>query len=176
MKKEFAFYLILILAVGGLIFIQSNTSRIENSNYTRVLDLKLFNRMNINLDCPVYVARGDEPQIAIEGPMKQVQNVLLNWREGELTVAYKKQNFLSELFGLATTFSEDVKIYIRIPQPSKIHASCTAHIITTEEIPGLESCKNTASDFTTSKFLFRDLKGFNNLSGLWSFDVLLQYL
>lgn len=154
MKKEFVFYLVLIVAVGGLIYIQSINSRTEYGEYTRVLDLKPFNKMHIDLDCPVYVARGDEPQIAIEGPKNQVENILLNWEEGELTVSFKRQNFFSGLFGLANTFDENVKVYIRIPQPSKIYASSTAQIITTEEIPGLDSGKHTASDINTKEYLF----------------------
>ncbi len=154
MKKEFVFYLILIFAVGGLISIQSINSRSEESEYTRVLDLKPFNKMHIDLECPVYIARGDDPQIAIEGPINQVENILLNWKDSELTVAFKRQNFLSRLFGLPGTLDKDVRIYIRIPQPSKIYASCTAHIITTEEIPGLDSCKHTASDIKTTEYLF----------------------
>jgi hypothetical protein len=154
MKKEFVFYLILIVAVGGLIYIQSNSGKAEDGEYTRVMDLKPFNRMYMNLDCPVYVARGDDPQIAIEGTIDQVNNIFLSWQDGELTVGLKRQNILSRLFGLPTTINEDVKIYIRIPQPSKIHASSTAHIITTEEIPGLESCNHTASDLTVPEYLF----------------------
>jgi len=154
MKKEIVFYLILIVAVGGLIYIQSNNGKADDGEYTRVMDLKPFNKMYMNLDCPVYVARGDDPQIAIEGTIDQVKNILLSWQDGELTIGLKRQNLLSRLFGLPATISEDVKIYIRIPQPAKIRASCTAHIITTEEIPGLESCNHPDSVFTTSEYLF----------------------
>ncbi len=142
MKKELLFYTILVLAVGILIYIQFKYAASTNPGYTRVIDLKPFNKMYIDLNYPVYVSKGEEARIAIEGPSDRVEDIILKWHGGELTVGMRGQGFLDALFSWFSDVDDDVSIYIRLPQPALIEAPCTVNIITNEDIPGLDSCRH----------------------------------
>jgi hypothetical protein len=109
--------------------------------------------MHIDLNYPVYISQGDDARIAIEGPAGKVEDVLLEWRDGELTLGMKSEGFFARFLAFRTVVEDNISIYIRLPKPSIIDAPCTANIITAEDIPGLDSCQHTASELKASEFL-----------------------
>ncbi len=146
MRKELLFYTLLIAAVALLIFVQSRYGLGRgNENYTRIIDLEPAGKLHIDLDFPVYVSKGDDARIAIEGPSNIVDAVILVWHDGELTITMKPPDLFSRLTPAFLQTRENISIYLRLPRPSVIEAPCTAHIISAEPIPGLDSCRDATS-------------------------------
>ena len=75
MKKEIIYYVVLLFLISGLIFIETSTNDQDEVNISKVIDVKDFQKLDIDLICNVYVSIGDEQRVVLEGPEQYLNKI-----------------------------------------------------------------------------------------------------
>ena len=99
MKKEIIYYSILTLAIALLLVFETNLFSEESKYVSKVVEVEEFERLDIDLDCDIYVSLGEEQKVVFEGPaafLDQVETQLVN---GVLKITHKQPGLLSKIFG-----------------------------------------------------------------------------
>ena len=84
MKKEIIYYSILTLAIALLLVFETNLFSEESKYVSKVVEVEEFERLDIDLDCDIYVSLGEEQKVVFEGPasfLDQVETQLVCLRQ-----------------------------------------------------------------------------------------------
>ena len=90
MKKELIYYSILTLTIALLLFFETNLFKDNTAYVSKVIDIESFDKLDIDLDCNIYVSLGEEQKVVFEGPAKYLNNVETRLEDGVLKISCKE--------------------------------------------------------------------------------------
>ena len=127
MKRERLIYACLLIVICTLVFADQKIFSL-NKNDQRVYDLSELRLTSIHVNCDIYVVRGQNKKMVIEGSTQDLNVLDINNLNGVLTVTNQNQSILSKiLFGVEEKLA--IKIYINHNDLDKIWIAEKANVI-----------------------------------------------
>lgn len=154
MKKEILYYFILICIIAGMMLIETNIIPNKSLQISKVIDVAHFEKLDIELDCNIYVSLGDEQKVVLEGPEQSLNLIEARLDKGILTLRSKGQGMLSGFLG-KNRESGDVNIYLQLTASDQLISPKKGKLITNETLILNElECQR---QFSLNKILFEVL-------------------
>lgn len=132
MKKEILYYSILLLVISSLLFFETDLFRSTPKNYSKIIDVETFEKLDIDLACNIYVSIGDEQKIVFEGQKKYLNLVETKFENGVLIISARKAPILSEIFGTNNENSETLNVYIKLTDTNQLLTPRKGNLISNE--------------------------------------------
>lgn len=132
MKKEFFYYSILTIVIALLLFFETNIFETENENASKVIEIESFEKLEIDLECNIYVSIGEEQRVVFEGPGSCIDMVETSLENGVLTITSKKPNLFSSLFSSNESPEEPLNVYVKLTSAEQLIAPVKGNLITSE--------------------------------------------
>lgn len=131
MRKEKLIYAGLFVAIIAMLLTDNNFSFFSRST-SRVFNLAEFKLTRIDLECEVFITRGNNEKLVVEASDDIMKNLEINQSNGILSISNKKG---FSLFGFAKNYlnsPEKIKIYINHSQLDRIIVNNQATIISVD--------------------------------------------
>lgn len=139
MKKEILFYFILILVISSLLFFETNLFKSSTQNYSKIIEVESFEKLDIDLACNIYVSIGDEQKIVFEGPEKYLNLVETTLENGVLKISARDAGIFSALFGTNNNNDESLNLYIKLTDTNQLLTPKKGNLISGETSLYLEN-------------------------------------
>lgn len=139
MKKEILFYFILILVISSLLFFETNLFKSSAENYSKIIEVESFEKLDIDLACNIYVSIGDEQKIVFEGPEKYLNLVETTLENGVLKISARDAGIFSALFGTNNNNDESLNLYIKLTDTNQLLTPKKGNLISGETSLYLEN-------------------------------------
>lgn len=134
MKKELIYYSILTLGIALLLFFETNLFRDNTDLVSKVVDTVAFDKLDIDLDCNIYVSLGDEQKVVFEGPAKYLDRVETRMENGVLKVFCRKPGLLAELLNTDDEKQGPVNVYVKLTHADQLIMPKNGNLITNESL------------------------------------------
>lgn len=131
MKKELIHYSILTLVIAGLLFFETNIFN-NKKNVSKVVQISSFDKLNIDLDCNIYVSLGEEQKVVFEGPKHALDRVETQMENGVLTISAQKIGLFAELFKSKDLQTESLNVYIKLTDTAQLITPKKGNLISNE--------------------------------------------
>lgn len=148
MKKEILFYFILILVISSLLFFETNLFKSNTQNFSKIIEVESFEKLDIDLACNIYVSIGEEQKIVFEGPKKYLNLVETRLENGVLKISAREAWIFPELFGTNNRNSETLNLYIKLTDTNQLLAPRKGNLISNETSLYLEIGQDEKLTFT----------------------------
>lgn len=132
MKKEILYYSILVLFICSLLFFETNLFRSSSQNYSKIIDVETFEKLDIDLACNIYVSIGEEQKIVFEGPKKYLDLIETKLENGVLKISAKEPWIFAEFFGKNSHKSESLNLYIKLTDTNQLITPIKGNLISNE--------------------------------------------
>jgi len=132
MKKELIYYSILALIIAPLIFIETNIFSDNTKNLSKVLEVAPFEKLDIDLECNIYISLGDEQKVVFEGPKNFLNRLETRIENGVLKISCKEPGLFAELFGMNDSDPESLNLYIKITDANQLISPKKGNLISNE--------------------------------------------
>ena len=132
MKRELIYYSILTLVIAALLFFETDLLRLKSQQSTRVIDIESFEKLDIDVECNIFVSLGDEQKVVFEGPAQLLQRVQTEMNDGVLTITERSPGFFAQLFGVQPAEHEDLNVYINLTNTDQLIAPKKGNLISNE--------------------------------------------
>ncbi len=129
MKKELIYYSIFALVISSLLIFEIRNSDL---NYSKVIDVEVFEKLNVDLACNIYVSIGDEQKLVVEGPENYLDLVEVKLEHGILIITEKKASFFSGLFGPKISNPEELNLYVKLTDACQLMPPKKGNLISNE--------------------------------------------
>lgn len=139
MKKELIYYSTFAIVISSLLFFEI---RNNNQNYSKVIDVEVFDKLSVDLACNIYVSIGDEQKLVAEGPENYLDLIDVKLENGTLIITEKKVGVLSGLFGQKIANPEDLNLYIKLTDVCQLVPPKKGNLISNEASLYLEIDKD----------------------------------
>ena len=150
MKKEIIYYTLLTLIITVLLFFETNLFNDNTALVSRVIEIEEFEKLDIDVDCNIYVSLGDEQKVVFEGPEHYLKKVETRMENGVLKISCKKPGFFAELFGTDEKGSESVSVYIKLTSASQLIQPEKGNLISNEALQFLDTRGNDLFSLNTN--------------------------
>lgn len=158
MKKELIYYSVLTLSIALLLFFETNLFQDNTGSISKVINTDSFEKLDIDLDCNIYVSLGDEQKVVFEGPANYLNSVRTDLEDGVLKISCRKPGLLANWFNPIEEDAGAVSVYVKLTEPDQLIIPKKGNLISSET------------------FLFQDPKSSDILSLNTDFNKLLQLL
>lgn len=138
MKKELIYYSLLTLVIALLLFFETNLFNDNTDFVSKVIEVEAFEKLDIDIDCNIYVSLGDEQKVVFEGPANYLKKVETHMENGVLKISCKKPGMLAELFGADGKGSESVNVYIKLTNANQLIMPEKGNLISNEALQFLD--------------------------------------
>ena len=132
MKKELFSYSILSIVIALLLFFEIGLWNEEEQNATRVVKVEAFEKLDIDLECDIYVSLGEEQKIVFEGPEQYVSRVQTTLENGVLKISCEPPGSIARFFNKATEDSGSLKIYVKLTSTGQLLRPKKGNLISNE--------------------------------------------
>ena len=140
MKKEFNYYSVLTLVIALLLAFETNLFDDRTKLVSRVIDIENFEKLDIDLDCDIFVSLGEEQKVVFEGPLNYLNRVQTKLENGVLTISCRKPGVISQWFFPKEKDTESVSIYIKLTHADQLIMPKKGHLISNESLQLIERC------------------------------------
>jgi len=158
MKREIVYYSILTLGIIALLFFETDLFRAETTTETRVIKGVAFDKLDIDLDCNIFVSLGDEQKVVLEGPAYYINNVKTSTENGVLKISRKAPGLFASLFASDQEAEETAKVYVKLTSVDQLMKPDKANVISNEALKYVEYHRNSLfslnTDFSTLFSIF----------------------
>lgn len=134
MKKELIYYSILTLGIALLLFFETNLFRDNTDLVSKVVETEAFDKLDIDLECNIYVSLGDEQKVVFEGPAKYLDRVETRLENGVLKVFCRKPGLFAELLNTDDEKEGPVNVYIKLTDSDQLIMPKNGNLITNESL------------------------------------------
>ena len=132
MKREITFYIILTVAIISLLVFQANIFQQDEEVLSRVVNIDAFEKLDINVNCNIFVNLGDEQKVVLEGSRHYLDQIETRLEDGILSIYQKDKGWLDKYFGANEQFNEDVQIYVNVTEAGQLIAPSRGCLISSE--------------------------------------------
>lgn len=153
MKRETVYYAILTLIITALLFFETDLFRGEKTNVSKVIEIEKFEKLNIEIECDIFVSLGDEQKVVFEGPANYIDKVNASNEDGVLDISCKATGLFASLFGTDENYEESMKIYVNLTSADQLIKPEKGNLITNEALRFTE--KSSANLFSLNTDLTR---------------------
>ncbi len=133
MKKELLYYLILIVIIAGMMLVEANIISGKSLQNSRVIDEAYFEKLDIDLNCNIYVSIGDEQKVVLGGTEQSLKHIEARLERGTLTLRSKGHSILGSLLEKNATGGE-INIYLQLTASNQLISPKRGRIITNETL------------------------------------------
>ena len=147
MKKELIYYSILTLGIALLLFFETNLFRDNTDLVSKVVDTEAFDKLDIDLDCNIYVSLGDEQKVVFEGPARYMDRVETRLENGVLKVFCRKPGLLAELLNTDDEKIGPVNVYVKLTDSDQLIVPKNGNLITNESLLLFDSYRRNALSY-----------------------------
>lgn len=167
MKKELIYYSILTLTIALLLIFETNLFKDNTTHVSKVINTETFEKLDIDLDCNIYVALGDEQKVVFEGPAKYLDKVETKLEDGVLKISCKKPGLFSSWFSSTPKDNESVNVYVKLTHANQLIKPTKGNLISNETFQFIDRGSNDLfslqSDFRSLLILIGNQFGHINL-------------
>lgn len=132
MKKEILYYSVLLIVISSLLFFETDLFNGNKQNYSKVIDIESFEKLDIDLACNIYVSIGEEQKVVFEGPEKYVNLIEAKLENGILKISAKEVGIISKLFGTNNQQEESLNLYIKLTDVNQLLTPKKGNLISNE--------------------------------------------
>jgi len=130
MKREIVYYIILLFLISGLIFIETNTDKEDDVNISKVIDVNNFKKLDIDLNCNIYVSIGEEQRVVLEGPEEYLNKIEADLDDGILRLTEKTSRIFPGFLG--NSRNKPVNLYLKLTSADQLIQPTKGKLITNE--------------------------------------------
>lgn len=134
MKKELIYYSILTLIIALLLVFETNLFEDKTKLISRVIETEAFEKLDIDLDCNIYVSLGDEQKVVFEGPSAYLKRVDTTLKNGVLTISCKRPGLIAEWFNSREEDPESVNVYVKLTHANQLIVPRRGNVISNETL------------------------------------------
>lgn len=163
MKKELIYYSILTLTIALLLFFETNLFKDNTAYVSKVIDIESFDKLDIDLDCNIYVSLGEEQKVVFEGPAKYLNNVETRLEDGVLKISCKEPGLFSSWINPSDEDTEAVSIYVKLTHADQLIIPKKGNLISNESFQLIK--RNTSDIFSLNHDLGNLLRLIGNQFG-----------
>jgi hypothetical protein len=131
MKKEIIYYLVLLILISGLIFIETKNDDQDEVNISKVIDVKDFQKLDIDVNCNVYVSIGEEQRVVLEGPEQYLNKIETSFENGILKLSEKTPGILGGFLKSGES-TESINLYLKLTSTDQLVTPMKGNLITNE--------------------------------------------
>jgi hypothetical protein len=114
MKWELKLYASFGFLIILLLFLQTQYFRTENKSYSDVNPINSFSHLMLDIECNVFLIKGEDQHILLEGPGSRIKNIITTNNRGCIVVRENGKGWISRLMSLIKSEKEKVNIYITL--------------------------------------------------------------
>ena len=146
MKKELIYYAILTLIIALLLFFETDLFRNNEAYISKVIDFESFDKLDIDLDCNIYVSLGEEQKVVFEGPAKYFNNLKTKLEDGVLKIYCKDPGLFSSWINPGDEDTQAVNIYVKLTHTDQLILPKKGNLISNESFQLLnQNCDDNFS-------------------------------
>jgi len=150
MKKELIYYSILTLTIALLLFFETNLFNDNTKYVSKIIEVESFEKLDIDLDCNIYVSLGEEQKVVFEGPDNFFKKVETHMENGVLKISCRKPGFFAELLNLKDEKSESVNVYVKLTSANQLIMPKKGTLISSETLLFFDGKSNDLFSFTSN--------------------------
>ena len=132
MKKELIYYSIFTLVIAVLLFFETNIFDDSRKNISKVIEIGSFEKLDIDLDCNIYVSLGEEQKVVFEGPKRFLDQVETQLENGILTISARKKSIFAEFFKTSNADPKSLNLYIKLTDTAQLITPKKGNLISNE--------------------------------------------
>ena len=134
MRKEFISYSILSIFIALLLFFETGILKDKEQDATKVVQVQSFEKLDIELECDIFVSLGEEQKIVFEGPERFLNKVKTRMQNGALKISCEPLGVFARIFEKATPRPGSVKIYIKLTDAGQLIRPKKGNLISNEAL------------------------------------------
>ncbi len=134
MKRELLYYLILAFAIALFISGEYFLDHKNPDDLTEVIHDVNFEKLNINIDCDIYVALGEEQKVVLEGAEQYLELIETELKDGIFTISLKTPGLLQKLRAPDINRHLPLNIYVKLTDAGQLANTAKGTIITNESL------------------------------------------
>ena len=171
MKRELIYYSILTLVIAALLFFETDFFAFNKQSSTRVIEMEAFEKLNIDLECNIYVSLGEEQKVVFEGPELLVSRLETKMKNGVLTITERSPGFFARLFHIQPQERNELNVYVKLTATNQLIAPRKGNLISNETSLYFELERCTRTELYEFRYLLQ-ISGAS--SGVFSFNPPVQ--
>ncbi len=133
-KRELLFYLTLASAIALFVSYEYLFSNEDSGGYTEVIHDVNFEKLNIDIDCNIYVALGEEQKVVLEGAEQYLELIETELKEGIFTISLKTPGLLQKLKVPDVDGHLPLNIYVKLTDAGQLANPVKGTVITNESL------------------------------------------
>ncbi|MBR9997717.1 MAG: DUF2807 domain-containing protein [Cyclobacteriaceae bacterium] len=114
MKWEFQLYAGFGLLIVLLLLLQTSILQLEKGSVSEVNAIDSFNQLMVDIECNVFLMKGEKQNILVEGPGNKIRNIETVNNGGCVTVKEKGKRLISRVMDFIKHRNDRVNIYITV--------------------------------------------------------------
>jgi hypothetical protein len=134
MRKEFISYSILSIFIALLLFFETGILKDKQQDATKLVRVEPFEKLEIDLECDIYVSLGEEQKIVFEGPNRYLNKVRTTMQSGVLKISCEPPGMIARIFKNATYEPGSVKIYVKLTDAGQLIRPKKGNLISNEAL------------------------------------------
>jgi hypothetical protein len=124
MKREIYIFSVLGVFTCLLLLYQYNNNRDKPGHISsKIESLKNIHQLCINVKCNVFLVEGEEQNILVEGPGKELRHIQALSNNGCFSITRERDPFLAAIFNIFNIEKNNINIYITIKDLDNIKLS-----------------------------------------------------
>lgn len=155
MKREMIFYSILTLVIAVLLFFETDLLPLKSQQATKVIDVASFEKLDIDLECNIYVSLGDQQKVVFEGPAQLLQRVKTELNNGVLTITERSPGVFAQLFGMQPAKYDELNIYVNLTSTGQLIVPKKGNLISNETFLYFNQGESRSTISLEIKYLLR---------------------
>ncbi len=159
MKGELKFYASLIVAISILILLDSNVfhRNSDHSLLTKVIDVSAIQKLQIDLPCNIYIAKGEKEKLVFEGPANSLNNIEAVVEKGTLKISEKPNINVVNFLRRKLKLNDQINIYINLPDLNKLDIASNAKVFSAELFSQNIACRDIENSRNDLKMMIQKL-------------------
>ncbi|MCG8310976.1 MAG: DUF2807 domain-containing protein [Cytophagales bacterium] len=160
MKKELIYYSILTLVIALLLAFETNPFDDKVKLISKVIETEAFEKLDIDLDCNIYVSLGEEQKVVFEGPSKYLRRVEANLEDGVLSISCKKPGVIAKWLNSSEAHAKSINVYVKLTHTNQLIKPRKGNVISNETLQLFDIKDNSL--YSLEPYLMRLLKLMGN--------------
>ena len=150
MKKELIYYSILTIVIALLLFFETDLFNDNTKFVSKIVKFEAFEKLDIDLECDIFVSLGEEQKVVFEGPANYLSKVQTIMDNGVLRISCKKPGLIANLFNINSEESESVKIYIKLTSADQLIMPKKGNLISNETLQFMNKERSNLFSLSTN--------------------------
>ena len=126
MRLSYIGFVLLLVFETGLLH--------QKGDASKVVQVEAFEKLDIDLECDIFVSLGDEQKIVFEGPERYLSKVKTSMEDGVLKISCDPPGLISRFLSNSAPEPGTVKLYVKLTNPDQLIRPKKGNLISNEAL------------------------------------------